>query len=78
VHAFRESDDVGVKINNSVMDVDGHVIATAMDGRVRIAGIAEFADADSQPRSACGATHIKDTMTELVNNQRKIIFKNIF
>jgi D-amino-acid dehydrogenase len=38
-------------VNNSVMDVDGHVIATSMDGRIRVAGIAEFADADSPPNN---------------------------
>lgn len=39
----------GTTVNNSVMDVDGHVIATAMDGRIRVAGIAEFSDADAPP-----------------------------
>lgn len=46
-------DDTGVKVNNSVMDVDGHVIATFMDNRIRVAGIAEFADATVEPKSSC-------------------------
>lgn len=45
-------DDVGVEINNSVMDVDAHVIASSMETGIRIAGIAEFSDIDSPVNSA--------------------------
>jgi len=39
--------DTGVKINHSVMDTDGHVIASSMETGVRVAGIAEFSDTET-------------------------------
>ncbi|MGB0865549.1 MAG: NAD(P)/FAD-dependent oxidoreductase [Granulosicoccaceae bacterium] len=39
----------GIKINNSVMDVDAKFVASSMDGGVRIAGNAEFAPVDAPP-----------------------------
>ncbi|WP_353055707.1 TRAP transporter large permease subunit, partial [Epibacterium ulvae] len=41
--------DTGLTINNSIMDVDAHVIASSMNGGLRVAGIAEFANADALP-----------------------------
>jgi D-amino-acid dehydrogenase len=46
-------DEADAAINHSVMDVDAHVIASSMEGGIRIAGMAEFADADSPANAAC-------------------------
>ena len=42
-----EFGDPGVVLNNSVMDVDAHVVLSSMNGGVRIAGQAEFAPVDA-------------------------------
>ncbi len=39
----------GVEINNSIMDVDAKVVASSMEGGIRIAGQAEFAPVDAPP-----------------------------
>ena len=39
----------GIEINNSVMDVDAKVVASSMEGGVRVAGQAEFAPVDAPP-----------------------------
>ncbi|MEM9270074.1 MAG: FAD-binding oxidoreductase, partial [Pseudomonadota bacterium] len=39
----------GIEIHNSVMDVDAKVVASSMEGGVRIAGQAEFAPVDAPP-----------------------------
>lgn len=39
----------GIEINNSVMDVAAHFIASSMDGGVRCSGTAEFAGLDAPP-----------------------------
>ena len=41
--------DTGLQINNSIMDVDAHVVASSMNKGLRVAGIAEFANADAPP-----------------------------
>ena len=42
-----EFSEPGIEINNSVMDVDAKVVASSMEGGVRIAGQAEFAPIDA-------------------------------
>lgn len=42
----------GLAVNNSIMDVDAHVVASSMDMALRVAGIAEFGDADAPPNPA--------------------------
>ena len=44
-----EFSDPGIEINNSVMDVDAKVVASSMEGGVRVAGQAEFAPIDAPP-----------------------------
>ncbi len=44
-----ECPDPGVALNNSVMDVDAKVVASSMEGGLRIAGQAEFAPVDAPP-----------------------------
>lgn len=44
-----EFDDPGIEITNSVMDVDAKVVASSMEGGVRVAGQAEFAPVDAPP-----------------------------
>lgn len=44
-----EFGEPGIEINNSVMDVDARVVASSMEGGVRIAGQAEFAPIDAPP-----------------------------
>ena len=44
-----EFSDPGIEINNSVMDVDAKVVASSMEGGVRVAGHAEFAPIDAPP-----------------------------
>ncbi len=44
-----EFGDPGIEIYNSVMDVDAKVVASSMEGGVRIAGQAEFAPVDAPP-----------------------------
>ncbi len=44
-----EFSEPGIEINNSVMDVDAKVVASSMEGGVRIAGQAEFAPIDAPP-----------------------------
>lgn len=44
-----EFNDPGIEINNSVMDVDAKVVASSMEGGVRVAGQAEFAPVDMPP-----------------------------
>ena len=44
-----EFSEPGIEINNSVMDVDARVVASSMEGGVRIAGQAEFAPVDAPP-----------------------------
>lgn len=44
-----EFSDPGIEISNSVMDVDAKVVASSMDGGVRVAGQAEFAPIDAPP-----------------------------
>ncbi len=39
--------DPGITLNNSVMDVDAKVVASSMEGGVRVAGQAEFAPLDA-------------------------------
>lgn len=39
--------NAGLALNNSIMDVDAHVVASSMDGALRVAGIAEFAGTDT-------------------------------
>ncbi len=39
----------GITLNNSVMDVDAMVVASSMEGGVRVAGQAEFAPLDAPP-----------------------------
>lgn len=39
----------GLELNNSIMDVDRHVVASSMDGALRVAGIAEFAGTGTPP-----------------------------
>jgi D-amino-acid dehydrogenase len=39
----------GLSLNNSIMDVDGHAVASSMDGGLRVAGIAEFSGVDTPP-----------------------------
>lgn len=41
--------DPGIEINNSVMDVDGKVVASSMEDGLRVAGQAEFAPVDAPP-----------------------------
>lgn len=41
--------DPGIEINNSIMDVDAKVVASSMEGGVRVAGQAEFAPIDAPP-----------------------------
>ncbi len=38
-----------VSLNNSVMDVDAKIVASSMQDGLRVAGTAEFADADARP-----------------------------
>ncbi len=40
-----------IEINNSVMDVDAKVVASSMEGGVRVAGQAEFAPVDAPPNA---------------------------
>ena len=44
-----EFPDPGIEIANSVMDVDAKVVASRMEGGVRVAGQAEFAPVDAPP-----------------------------
>ncbi|MYK33248.1 MAG: FAD-binding oxidoreductase [Boseongicola sp. SB0670_bin_30] len=44
-----EFSEPGIEIYNSVMDVDAKVVASSMEGGVRIAGLAEFAPIDAPP-----------------------------
>ena len=44
-----EFSEPGIEINNSVMDVDAKVVASSMEGGIRIAGQAEFAPIDAPP-----------------------------
>ena len=44
-----EFSDPGIEINNSVMDVDAKVVASSMEGGIRVAGQAEFAPIDAPP-----------------------------
>ncbi len=46
-----EFPEPGIEINNSVMDVDAKVVASKMEGGVRVAGQAEFAPVDARPSS---------------------------
>ncbi|WP_306152789.1 FAD-binding oxidoreductase [Roseovarius sp. MMSF_3281] len=39
----------GVSLENSIMDMDGKFVASSMEGGVRLAGQAEFAQADAPP-----------------------------
>ena len=39
--------DAGLSVNNSVMDTDGHAVASSMSRGLRVAGIAEFAGPDT-------------------------------
>ena len=48
-----EFSDPGIEISNSVMDVDAKVVASSMDGGVRVAGQAEFAPIDAPPDGRC-------------------------
>ncbi len=41
-----------IEVGHSVMDVDGHVIASSMENGLRVAGIAEFSTADSPANAA--------------------------
>lgn len=41
--------DPGIELNNSVMDVDAKVVASSMEGEVRVAGQAEFGPVDAPP-----------------------------
>lgn len=41
--------DAGIQINNSVMDVDAKLVASSMQGGMRLAGAAEFANPDHSP-----------------------------
>lgn len=41
--------DPGIEIHNSVMDVDAKVVASSMEGGLRVAGQAEFAPVDAPP-----------------------------
>ena len=42
----------GIEINNSVTDTDAKTVASSMEGGVRVAGQAEFADVDAVPDPA--------------------------
>lgn len=44
-----EFPEPGIEINHSVMDVDAKVVASSMEGGLRIAGQAEFAPIDAPP-----------------------------
>lgn len=44
-----EFSDPGIEISNSVMDVDAKVVASSMEGGLRIAGQAEFAPVEAPP-----------------------------
>ncbi len=44
-----EFNEPGVEINNSIMDVDAKVVASSMEGGLRVAGQAEFAPVDAPP-----------------------------
>jgi len=44
--------NAGIEVGHSVMDVDGHVIASSMERGLRVAGIAEFAAPDTPPNPA--------------------------
>ncbi len=44
-----ELPDPGVALNNSVMDVDGKIVASSMEEGLRVAGQAEFADVEARP-----------------------------
>ncbi|WP_373635345.1 NAD(P)/FAD-dependent oxidoreductase [Yoonia sp. SS1-5] len=41
--------DTGLTLNNSIMDVAGHAVASSMNGALRVAGIAEFAGTETPP-----------------------------
>lgn len=43
--------DPGIELNNSVMDVDAKVVASSMEGGVRLAGQAEFGPVDAPPNA---------------------------
>ena len=44
-----EFTDPGVELNNSVMDVENRVVASTMEGGLRVAGTSEFAALDAPP-----------------------------
>ncbi|MEM7210107.1 MAG: FAD-dependent oxidoreductase [Pseudomonadota bacterium] len=44
---FRDTD---IQLNNSVMDVENHIVASSMEAGLRLAGMAEFSSADAQPQ----------------------------
>ncbi|MEM6941620.1 MAG: FAD-dependent oxidoreductase [Pseudomonadota bacterium] len=44
-----EFNSPGIEINNSVMDMDAKVVASSMQGGLRVAGQAEFAPVDAPP-----------------------------
>ena len=44
-----EFSEPGIEVNNSIMDVDAKVVASSMEGGVRVAGQAEFAPIDAPP-----------------------------
>lgn len=44
-----EFSDPGIEINNSIMDVDAKIVASSMEGGLRVAGQAEFAPVDAPP-----------------------------
>ncbi|OIQ44234.1 MAG: FAD-binding oxidoreductase [Roseobacter sp. MedPE-SW] len=44
-----EFQEPGIEVNNSVMDVDAKVVASSMEGGLRVAGQAEFAPIDAPP-----------------------------
>lgn len=60
--------EAGVTINNSIMDVDAKVVASSMSSGVRLAGAAEFADAEARPDVS---------RQELLTRQAKFMFPDL-
>ncbi len=62
----------GLQLNNSIMDVEGKVVASSMLDGLRLAGVAEFANSDQSPdkkREALLSRHAKMMFPELATDE---------